>query len=117
MSTEASAAPPAPTAEAEPELEHDDGSDQEVGAQSKKRRRSGGPGHSRMEVGRAKVEAARELPNKRFFRQRAHCNPLSFGDSFDRYVNSPEMVACFLSISCEWPVGATTSHSKMRPDE
>ena len=87
MSTDAGPAPAASTASIEPQLEQDDGSDQEVGTQSKKRRRSGGPGHSRMEVGRAKVEAARELPNKRFFRQRAHCNPLSFGDSFDRYVN------------------------------
>jgi len=35
---------------------------------------------------RAGVEKSRDgeaLPQKRYFRQRAHCNPLSFNDAFD----------------------------------
>jgi hypothetical protein len=37
--------------------------------------------HTKLVEGTEK--AAGNLPQKRYFRQRAHCNPLSFNESFE----------------------------------
>ena len=46
----------------------------------KKRQQSRG----RMEMGVAIALEKGNLPQKKWFRQRAHCNPLSFNETFDR---------------------------------
>lgn len=40
-------------------------------------------GSTRVAEGLEKAGNGAALPQKKYFRQRAHCNPLSFNDSFD----------------------------------
>jgi hypothetical protein len=40
----------------------------------------------RMDLGREALQEKGGLPQKKYFRQRAHCNPLSFNETFDASV-------------------------------
>lgn len=70
--------------DAEPAAEPEDGGEEAGEGPAPRKRNTRG----RMDLGREIAMETGKLPQKKFFRQRAHCNPLSFNETFDGCVRT-----------------------------